>query len=107
MVFSQLGEAEVRRIAHGAKDLRRTPGNSVPEALGAFVTAMDRVGGDAAAGDDMLREVAARALGPELAKRAFDGVMPPPMPDEALGPVAQAGSRTTTDGRDGTQRPDP
>jgi flagellar motor switch protein FliG len=51
---------------------------------------MESVGGDAAAGDDVLRDVAARALGADAARRAFDGVMPPPPPDEVLGPVSQA-----------------
>jgi len=51
---------------------------------------MESVGGDTAAGDDVLREAAAKALGPDAARRAFDGVVPPPPPDEVLGPVSQA-----------------
>jgi flagellar motor switch protein FliG len=62
----------------------------VPEALRNFVESIDRVGGEAAVGDDLLRDVAARALGSDVARRAFDGVMPPAPPDEVLGPISQA-----------------
>jgi flagellar motor switch protein FliG len=89
-IFRQLGEGEVRRVAAGAKGLRTMKSTTLPEALGDFVNAMEFVGGDAAAGDDLLREVATRALGSEAARRAFDGVVPPPPPDEVLGPVSQA-----------------
>jgi len=89
-IFRQLAEGELRRVALGAKNLRRTPPQTVPEALDAFIAAMQSVGGDAAAGDDVLRDVAAKALGADAARRAFDGVMPPPPPDEVLGPVSQA-----------------
>jgi flagellar motor switch protein FliG len=89
-VFRQLGETDVRRVAAGAKELRRAAPQTVTEALNSFVEAMDRVGADAAAGDELLRDVAAKALGGEIARRAFDGVVPPPPPDEVLGPIAQA-----------------
>jgi flagellar motor switch protein FliG len=89
-VFKTFGEAELRRIALGAKDLRARPPTAVSEALEHFIGSMETVGGDAAAGDDLLREVAARALGADAARRAFDGVVPPPPPDEVLGPVSQA-----------------
>jgi flagellar motor switch protein FliG len=89
-IFRQLGEGEVRRVAIGAKGLRRMRPAAVPEALDAFVNAMEFVGGDAAAGDDVLREIASRALGSEMARRAFDGIVPPPPPDEVLGPVSHA-----------------
>lgn len=89
-VFKMFGEPELRRIALGAKDLRAQGAAAVSEALEAFIRSMETVDGDAAAGDDLLREVAERALGPELARRAFDGVTPPPPPDEVLGPVSQA-----------------
>jgi flagellar motor switch protein FliG len=89
-VFKMFGEAELRRIALGAKDLRASGAAVVTEALETFIGNMETVGGDAAAGDDLLREVAARALGPDAARRAFDGVVPPPPPDEVLGPVSQA-----------------
>lgn len=89
-VFRQFAEAELRRVALGAKSLRLAPSSSVAEALQVFVESMEKVGGDTAAGDDVLREVAARALGNDAARRAFDGVVPPPPPDEVLGPVSQA-----------------
>ena len=89
-LFGQLTENEVRKIALGAKDLRKSAPNTVPDALSAFVDSMERVGGDTAAGDDLLREVAAQVLGTDVARRAFDGVAPPPPADEMLGSIADA-----------------
>jgi len=89
-VFKALGEPELRRIALGAKELRTRGPQVMNEALEHFVTTMESVAGDTAAGDDLLRQVAERALGPDAARRAFDGVVPPPPPDEVLGPVSQA-----------------
>jgi flagellar motor switch protein FliG len=89
-IFQQLAESDVRRVASGAKELRSLPPAAVTEALTAFIEAMEKVGAEAAAGDMLLREVAAKTLGGDLARRAFDGVVPPPPPDEVLGPVAQA-----------------
>ncbi|MBS2022894.1 MAG: flagellar motor switch protein FliG [Deltaproteobacteria bacterium] len=89
-VFRLLDEGEVRKIALGARDLRKGPAAAVPDALRGFVEAMERVGGEAAAGDDMLREIAAKALGDDVVRRAFDGVLPPPQPDEVLGPISEA-----------------
>src|SRR5512147_2132685 len=89
-VFKQFGEGELRLVALGAKGLRRLPPAAVPEALLSFVEAMERVGGDTLAGDELLRGAAARALGDAAARRAFDGVLPPTPPDEVLGPVSQA-----------------
>jgi flagellar motor switch protein FliG len=89
-VFRELGETEVRRIAVGARELRKAPPAAVPDALGAFVESMERVGGDAAAGDDLLREVAEKVLGHDAAQRAFDGIAAPRPPDEFLGPIAEA-----------------
>jgi flagellar motor switch protein FliG len=89
-VFRQLGETDVRRVAAGAKELRRSPPGMVSEALQSFVDAMGQVGSDALAGDELLRDVAAKALGDNVARRAFDGVVPPPPPDEVLGPISQA-----------------
>lgn len=88
-VFQHLDESTVRAIAVGAKNLRKNP-NAVPQALVSFVESLDVVGGDAAAGDGLLREVAAQVLGADMARRAFDGVAPPPQADEVLGPVAVA-----------------
>jgi flagellar motor switch protein FliG len=89
-VFKQFGEGELRLVAMGAKGLRRLPPAAVPEALISFVEAMERVGGDTLASDELLRGAAARALGDAAARRAFDGVLPPAPPDEVLGPVSQA-----------------
>jgi flagellar motor switch protein FliG len=89
-IFRSFGEGDLRRVALGAKDLRSATAAQVKGALESFIEAMETVGGDAAAGDDLLREVASRALGADAARRAFDGVTPPPPPDEVLGPVSQA-----------------
>ena len=89
-VFQHLDEPAVRAIAQGAKMLRKQP-NAVPEALGTFVASLDTVGGDSAAGDGMLREIAATVLGADVVSRAFDGEAAlPPVSDDALGAVATA-----------------
>jgi len=88
VLFRQLGEPELRLVASGAKGLRKQPPNAVPDALQLFVNAMESVGGDAAASDQVLRDAAARALGLDVANRAFDP--PAGTQDEALGPIAQA-----------------
>jgi flagellar motor switch protein FliG len=87
-IFQHLDEPSVRRIAAGAKEIRRNP-DAVPTALGYFVAALDRVGGDTESGDSMLRQIAEQVLGPEMAQRAFEGVAPP-VTDDALGPAGQA-----------------
>ena len=89
VVFQHLDEPTVRAIAHGAKLIRKNP-NAVPVALGSFVESLDLVGGDAEAGDGLLRAVATQVLGADMARRAFDDVAPPPQADEVLGPVALA-----------------
>jgi flagellar motor switch protein FliG len=88
-IFRMLDELAVRQIALGARELRRSPG-SVAAALRVFVEAMGTLGGDVVASDGMLREVASRALGPEAARRAFDGVAPTVGVDDGLGPIAHA-----------------
>ncbi len=88
-IFKLLDEATVRRIALGAKELRRSPA-AVPGALEVFVKAMGTTEADAVAADGALRDIAERALGVDVARRAFDGVIPPPPPDDALGPIANA-----------------
>jgi len=89
-VFQLLGESEVRNIAVGAKQLRGGSPNAVSDSLRAFIEAMEGMGADVAVGDDLLRDAAARALGPDAARRAFDGISPPPPPDEVLGPISDA-----------------
>jgi flagellar motor switch protein FliG len=89
LIFRHLDESTVRQIAIGAKELRRAP-VGVVEVLRDFVRSLETVGGDAAAGDELLREAAEQVLGPEKTRRAFDGVAPPPAADEVLGPIAHA-----------------
>lgn len=89
MVFQHMDETTLRRIALGAKELRKAE-VSVPTALREFVDALDNVGGDMAAGDNLLRAVATSVFGAERAQRAFDGVLPPPAVDEALEPISTA-----------------
>jgi flagellar motor switch protein FliG len=88
-VFRLLDEATIRQIALGARELKKSP-NLVAQALDTFVNSMGSLAGDATASDGLLREIASRALGPEAARRAFEGVSAPPPVDEMLGPVAQA-----------------
>src|SRR5476651_2617902 len=89
-VFRLFGENELRMIALGSKQMKRSNGTAVPEAVRQFVDAMGGSGVETAAGDDLLREFATRALGADQTRRAFDGVAPPPPPDEVLGPISQA-----------------
>jgi flagellar motor switch protein FliG len=89
-VFKQLDEDEVRKLAAGSRELRKAPADAVPEALRGFVEAMERVGGEAAAGDEMLRDVAVQALGNDVVRRVFDGIAAPREPDEVLGSIADA-----------------
>jgi flagellar motor switch protein FliG len=89
-IFRLMSEAEVRQIAKGAKDLRQEGPQTVATALRTFVESLDRVGGEAVAGEELLRDAAARALGHDAGQRAFDGVVPAPPPDEFLGAIARA-----------------
>jgi flagellar motor switch protein FliG len=89
-IFRLLDESEVRKVAAGAKELRKAPANVVPEALRSFIESIGRVGSEAAAGDDLLREMAQKAHGSDMVRRAFDGVIAPPQPDEVLGPISEA-----------------
>lgn len=89
-VFRMFGEQELRQIALGSRQTKRGNSATVSEAVRMFVEAMGGQGVEAAAGDDLLREFASRALGDDRTRRAFDGVAPPPPPDEVLGPISQA-----------------
>ena len=89
-IFKLLDETVVRQIALGARELRKVPSSNIPKALSTFIEAMDSLGGDAAAGDGMLRELATKVMGAEAAQRAFDGVAAPPSSDDVLGAVSQA-----------------
>jgi flagellar motor switch protein FliG len=90
-LFRHLDESTVRRIALGAKGLRKG-GAMVPEALREFVVALEAVGGDAAAGDNVLREVVTQVLGAEKARRAFDGIGQTTSSEDLLSPIANADS---------------
>ncbi len=87
-LFKQLGEPELRLVAQGAKVLRKGPPNTVPDALQLFVDAME--GSDPILSDRVLREAAVKALGSDMAARAFGHDGNAPEADETLGPVAQA-----------------
>jgi flagellar motor switch protein FliG len=89
-VFRHLGEDDVRKVASGARELKRTSAPVVTDALKSFIEGMQGITGDLASGDEVLREVAENALGTEVARRAFDGVAAPPPPDEVLGPITEA-----------------
>jgi flagellar motor switch protein FliG len=90
LLFRELGESQLRQVALGARGLARSAAGAVPDALGYFVNAMEQVGGDAVASGQMLRDVAVKSLGIDMAKRIFDGEAPPPPADEVLGPVSSA-----------------
>lgn len=89
-LFKLLDEDEVRRVAAGARELKRSGSGLVLDSLKAFVEGMEGVTGDLMAGDEMLREVAESALGSDVARRAFEGLAAPPPPDEVLGPITEA-----------------
>src|SRR5512146_143417 len=61
-VFRELAEQELRMVALGAKGLRTHSPEAVPDALRAFIAAMESVGGETAVSDHVLREAAAKAL---------------------------------------------
>lgn len=88
-VFQLLDEADLREIARGARELRASP-EEMGDALRAFVELMEGPVGEALAGDEILRDAAERALGPERARRAFDGGALPSEPEAVLGPIVRA-----------------
>jgi flagellar motor switch protein FliG len=90
LLFRQLGEPQLRQVALGARALAKQPATAVPDALVFFVNAMEQVGGDAVASGQVLRDVAVKSLGADVAKRIFDGEEPPPPAEEVLGPVSSA-----------------
>ena len=90
-VFRYLDEGIVRKIAAGSRRLKSAK-ESVPNALQALVDALEEVGGDVEAGNDVLRAVAEQVMGKEKAQRVFDGLAAPPQVDEAMEPIANADS---------------
>jgi flagellar motor switch protein FliG len=89
-IFQLLGEAVVRELGRGARELRHAPDGEGTHALRSFVDLMEGPGGEALAGDDLLRDIATRALGPERARRAFDAAALPQAPETVLGPIVHA-----------------
>jgi flagellar motor switch protein FliG len=89
-IFEKLSESDIRRIALGARELRKAEPDSLTGSLQEFVGLMEQGNADALVGDDLLRNVAIDAVGEEIARRAFEGVQPPPPPDEVLGPIVEA-----------------
>src|ERR1700722_12954150 len=88
-LFRGLTEPDVRRIAAGARELRSTGQEDVPLALKEFIDAMERVGGDSAASENLMRDMVEKNLGPEMARRVFEGVVNLPPRDEVLGLLSQ------------------
>jgi len=88
-LFRGLSEPDVRRIAAGARELRSTGQEDVPQALKDFIDAMERVGGDAAASENMMRDMVEKSLGTDVARRVFEGGVNLPPRDEILGLLSQ------------------
>jgi len=89
-IVQHLDESQVRKLATAARQLRHHGSADMEESLTTFISSLDGLTADLASGDGMLRELTAETWGEETARRAFDGVAPPPPADEALGPVALA-----------------
>lgn len=89
-LFKSLVEFEVRQVALGARELKRSAPSVINESLQTFVEAMQAEGVDALAGDEMLRKVVTAALGAETVRRTFDAQQPAQLPEELLGSVAEA-----------------
>ena len=79
LIFKDLDERTVEKIAAGARDLRHDP-QIIPDALETFIRNMTSLTSDAYAGDAPLREATSRAKGLEVAKRIFDAPEAPEAP---------------------------
>jgi len=89
-IFKSLDEDTVRQIAMGARELRKSP-QAIPTALSTFVQNMTGLAADVLAGDVLLREAAARALGPEASRRVFEAMPAPQAPaEESFANIANA-----------------
>ena len=75
-IFKSLDEPTVRMIALGVRSLRKAPA-VIPGALASFIKTMTGMDADAIVGDSLLREVASKALGSEVAQRVFDDLPAP------------------------------
>jgi flagellar motor switch protein FliG len=93
-IFKQMTDTEIRQVALGARELRRSGNQAIPEALLKFCEGMGEAGVDALGGDTMLRKLASEILGPETVKRTFDAMPPSHQPEELLGIVATADADT-------------
>jgi flagellar motor switch protein FliG len=89
-LFRELSETEVRQIALGAKEIKKSGSQAIPDSLNTFCDSMQQAGVDALGGDAMLRKIATEMLGPDAVKRTFDAQPPSHLPEELLGPVATA-----------------
>ncbi len=89
VLFRQLGDPELRLVAAGAKGLRAQPPGTVPEALKSFVAAMESSATETSASDELLRDAAARALGVDAVRRAFDA-QDVAGPDDVAGVLSHA-----------------
>ncbi len=90
VLFRQLGDPELRLVAAGAKGLRAQPPGTVPEALKSFVAAMESSATETSASDELLRDAAARALGVDAVRRAFDAQDVAGGPDDVAGVLSHA-----------------
>ena len=88
--FSHLSEDDMRSLAAGAKALRNEPPQAMSKALREFVDSLGGFETDMLAGDGLLKDLLAEALGIDVAERAFAEDRPPAPPDEILGPLLAA-----------------
>ncbi len=89
-ILSHLSEDDMRALAAGAKSLREQPPQAMSSALRTFVDSLGGFETDMLAGDGLLKDLLAEALGLDVAERAFAEDRPPAPPDEILGPLLEA-----------------
>ena len=89
-ILSHLSEDDMRSLAAGAKALRNEPPQAMSKALREFVDSLGGFETDMLAGDGLLKDLLAEALGIDVAERAFAEDRPPAPPDEILGPLLAA-----------------
>ncbi len=89
-VFRHLDESQVKRIAAGARELRRNPSDHMQVALREFVDRIENSSLDTLLGGDLLRQAAAEALGEDVVRRVFDVEKPQLPQEDVLGSVVEA-----------------
>lgn len=89
-VLGHLDEKDMRVLAQGARSLRNAEPAAMTSALRAYVENLGGFGTDMAAGDGLLRDLVANALGLEAAERAFSREELPPPADTLLAPLLAA-----------------